>query len=101
MSDNDDYRPTTAININFLKATFGFWLAWVTWRMAVPGLEMILILTVIAAAGGVWCSGTALWLMVKMYVKDRKISKFKSRGATPKSDAFADIETLRKGGHTK
>ncbi len=95
MSNTGDYTSIGAINVNFLKACFGFWLAWVTWQMVVPGLEVILILTVIAAAGGIKCTWAALWLMGKMYAKDRKIRAMKAKGAVPKADPMANVADMR------
>lgn len=91
MSNDNNQTPIGLININFLVASAGFWLAWVFWQLAIPGLEFIRLLSVICALGGIKSTSAALRLMWKLYAKERKIKSLKAQGSAPKEDPFANV----------
>lgn len=84
-----------------LKASFGFWGAWLFWRISVPGFEAFLLFAVIWAAGGAYCAGRALHHLTKMLLRMRRMSRLKRKGIDPRADPKAKDDDLRKEGLTR
>lgn len=84
-----------------LRATFGFGGGWLFWQMAVPGYELIALFAFAWAVGGAICAAQALYHLVKMILRLRKMAAFKRKGVDPKADPIASGADLKAKGLTR
>lgn len=83
---------------NAFRAAFGFGGAWLFWKLAGPGFEMVYAFAAIFAVGGSIRAVLALGWTVRLVLSRRSYARFRSQGAKPKADHLAGEADLRKKG---
>ncbi|MEL7444330.1 MAG: hypothetical protein AAGK02_00780 [Pseudomonadota bacterium] len=95
----DGWNALVAFNLNCLRATAGFGLAWVFWRVSQqPGLELLLYLAGVFALAGAKRAIQALIGLVRLILRARRWARYRRKGVAPKADRMASNDDLKRRG---
>ncbi len=93
-----DGKPVREINIAFLRAAFGFGLAWVSWQLYAPEAFLFGLIAAAAAIGATKRLIEGLWKTWRLMARERKLARYRRQGGAPKADTLADEDDLRARG---
>lgn len=97
--DTDELVKET--NLNMLRATLGFGLAWFAWRLTSPDFWMLGYVALVCAAAGVWRGLQGLWGYGRLLFGGGKLKRHERKGNRAKADTLPNEDDLRKGGLLK
>lgn len=86
------------INVEFLRASASFALAWGCWLVVSPDGMIFGYMAVIFAVIGAKRLWFGLWALIQKIKSLRKIEQFKASGVAPKADKIAGQDELRTRG---
>ncbi|MEP1520924.1 hypothetical protein [Ascidiaceihabitans sp.] len=98
MSDDIGWKPVWEINLNFLRASVGFSLGWLMWQAYSPEWFYFGFVSVLCWIGGAKRLIQALWGLMRLLLRKRKLSRYRRQGTTPKADKLAQENDLRARG---
>lgn len=96
---SDGWNAILAFNLNSLRATAGFGLAWVFWQVSQhPELELLLYLAGVFALAGAKRAIQALTGLVRLILRARRWARYRRKGVAPKADTIATDDQLERRG---
>lgn len=98
MSEVSAWTQVWKINQRFLRALSCGGLAWLCWQGRLAGIDWLILLAVMFAAGTTLHGVIGVFQTVKVIAGTLSWSRFKKQAAKPKADGLADRASLKKGG---
>ena len=101
MSGGVGWKPKTEIFDHFWRAALGFGMAWLLWWMHGPDWPFFILFAMLCALAGAIRLGKALWVLVRVILRNRETAEYSRQGVKPRADRPADVADLKRRGIIK
>lgn len=101
MSGSVGWKPILEVFDHLWRSALGFGMGWFLWSMNGPDWPFFIIFAALCALGGAIRLVKALWVLVRVILRNRDHARYRRQGADPKADKLADVADLKRRGLIK